>query len=95
MKHGYDKAALTKRLHRIEGQVGGIEHRGPFDRPPLIPGEVAPLQFGRAGDGLWVVIERVHARAEATRGETEEAASRTDVEEALPVEALDAQGFLE
>ena len=25
MKHGYDKAALTKRLHRIEGQVRGIE----------------------------------------------------------------------
>ena len=25
MKHGYDKEALTKRLHRIEGQVRGIE----------------------------------------------------------------------
>ena len=25
MKHGYDKDALTKRLHRIEGQVRGIE----------------------------------------------------------------------
>jgi DNA-binding FrmR family transcriptional regulator len=25
MKHGYDKGALTKRLHRIEGQVRGIE----------------------------------------------------------------------
>ena len=25
MKHGYDKEALIKRLHRIEGQVRGIE----------------------------------------------------------------------
>ena len=25
MKHGYDKQALTKRLHRIEGQVRGID----------------------------------------------------------------------
>ena len=25
MKHGYDKDALIKRLHRIEGQVRGIE----------------------------------------------------------------------
>ena len=25
MKHGYDKEALAKRLHRIEGQVRGIQ----------------------------------------------------------------------
>ena len=25
MKHGYDKQALIRRLHRIEGQVRGIE----------------------------------------------------------------------
>ena len=25
MQHGYDKDALKKRLHRIEGQVRGIE----------------------------------------------------------------------
>jgi DNA-binding FrmR family transcriptional regulator len=32
MKHGYDKAALTKRLHRIEGQVRGIERMVEEDR---------------------------------------------------------------
>jgi CsoR family transcriptional regulator, copper-sensing transcriptional repressor len=32
MKHGYDKAALTKRLHRIEGQVRGIERMVENDR---------------------------------------------------------------
>ncbi|MFL5918660.1 MAG: metal-sensitive transcriptional regulator [Gaiellaceae bacterium] len=32
MKHGYDKAALTKRLHRIEGQVRGIERMVEDDR---------------------------------------------------------------
>ncbi len=32
MKHGYDKAALTKRLHRIEGQVRGIERMVDNDR---------------------------------------------------------------
>jgi DNA-binding FrmR family transcriptional regulator len=32
MKHGYDKAALTKRLHRIEGQVRGIERMVESDR---------------------------------------------------------------
>ena len=32
MKHGYDKAALTKRLHRIEGQVRGIERMVDDDR---------------------------------------------------------------
>jgi DNA-binding FrmR family transcriptional regulator len=30
--HGYDKAALTKRLHRIEGQVRGIERMVEDDR---------------------------------------------------------------
>jgi DNA-binding FrmR family transcriptional regulator len=30
--HGYDKRALTKRLHRIEGQVRGIERMVEDDR---------------------------------------------------------------
>ena len=32
MKHGYDKEILTKRLHRIEGQVRGIERMVEDDR---------------------------------------------------------------
>jgi DNA-binding FrmR family transcriptional regulator len=32
MTHGYDKEALTKRLHRIEGQVRGIERMVDDDR---------------------------------------------------------------
>jgi DNA-binding FrmR family transcriptional regulator len=32
MDHGYDKAALKKRLHRIEGQVRGIERMVDDDR---------------------------------------------------------------
>jgi CsoR family transcriptional regulator, copper-sensing transcriptional repressor len=32
MKHGYDKGALVKRLHRIEGQVRGIERMVEGDR---------------------------------------------------------------
>ncbi len=32
MKNGYDKTALTKRLHRIEGQVRGIERMVESDR---------------------------------------------------------------
>ena len=30
--HGYDKAAIAKRLHRIEGQVRGIERMVEDDR---------------------------------------------------------------
>jgi CsoR family transcriptional regulator, copper-sensing transcriptional repressor len=32
MKHGYDKGSLVKRLHRIEGQVRGIERMVEDDR---------------------------------------------------------------
>ena len=32
MEHGYDKVALKKRLHRIEGQVRGIERMVEDDR---------------------------------------------------------------
>ena len=32
MKHGYDKEALAKRLHRIEGQVRGTERMVEDDR---------------------------------------------------------------
>jgi CsoR family transcriptional regulator, copper-sensing transcriptional repressor len=31
-RHGYDKAELTRRLHRIEGQVRGIERMVEADR---------------------------------------------------------------
>jgi DNA-binding FrmR family transcriptional regulator len=31
-QHGYDKVALTRRLHRIEGQVRGIERMVEDDR---------------------------------------------------------------
>jgi CsoR family transcriptional regulator, copper-sensing transcriptional repressor len=32
MEHGYDKEALKRRLHRIEGQVRGIERMVDDDR---------------------------------------------------------------
>ena len=32
MEHGYDRDALAKRLHRIEGQVRGIERMVEDDR---------------------------------------------------------------
>jgi DNA-binding FrmR family transcriptional regulator len=32
VEHGYDKAAMAKRLHRIEGQVRGIERMVEEDR---------------------------------------------------------------
>ena len=32
MEHGYDKEALIKRLHRIEGQVRGLERMVEDDR---------------------------------------------------------------
>jgi CsoR family transcriptional regulator, copper-sensing transcriptional repressor len=32
VKHGYDKEALVKRLHRIEGQVRGLERMVEDDR---------------------------------------------------------------
>jgi CsoR family transcriptional regulator, copper-sensing transcriptional repressor len=32
VKHGYDKETLVKRLHRIEGQVRGIERMVEDDR---------------------------------------------------------------
>ena len=32
MEHGYDKASIVKRLHRIEGQVRGIERMVEDDR---------------------------------------------------------------
>ena len=32
MQHGYDKDALKKRLHRIEGQVRGVERMVDEDR---------------------------------------------------------------
>jgi DNA-binding FrmR family transcriptional regulator len=32
MEHGYDRDALVKRLHRIEGQVRGIERMVEDDR---------------------------------------------------------------
>jgi DNA-binding FrmR family transcriptional regulator len=61
MQHGYDKGALKKRLHRIEGQVRGIERMVDDDRYCIdILTQVAAVRTALESLGLEVLEDHVN-----------------------------------
>ncbi|MBW3592732.1 MAG: metal-sensitive transcriptional regulator [Actinobacteria bacterium] len=60
MNHGYDKVALTKRLHRIEGQVRGIERMVDQDRYCIdILTQIAAVKTALESLGLEILEDHV------------------------------------
>lgn len=81
MKHGYDKAALTKRLHRIEGQVRGIERMVEDDRYCIdILTQIAAVNTALESLAFKVLDEHVnHCVADAlASGDPEDAARKSE-----------------
>jgi CsoR family transcriptional regulator, copper-sensing transcriptional repressor len=61
MQHGYDKGALKKRLHRIEGQVRGIERMVDEDRYCIdILTQIAAVRTALESLGLEVLEDHVN-----------------------------------
>ena len=61
MEHGYDKAALKKRLHRIEGQVRGIERMVDEDRYCIdILTQIGAVRTALESVGLQVLNDHVN-----------------------------------
>ena len=80
MKHGYDKAALAKRLHRIEGQVRGIERMVEDDRYCIdILTQIAAANTALESLALEILDDHVrHCVADAlATGDESEAATKT------------------
>ena len=80
MKHGYDKEALVKRLHRIEGQVRGIERMVEDDRYCIdILTQVAAVNTALESLALKVLDDHVkHCVTDAlASGDPEEAAAKS------------------
>ena len=81
MKHGYDKATLTKRLHRIEGQVRGIERMVEDDRYCIdILTQISAVNTALESLAFKVLDEHVnHCVADAmASGDPEEAAKKSE-----------------
>lgn len=83
MTHGYtkDKAALTKRLHRIEGQVRGIEKMVEDDRYCIdILTQIAAVNTALESLAFKILDEHVrHCVAGAlTSGDEDDAATKTE-----------------
>jgi DNA-binding FrmR family transcriptional regulator len=80
MKHGYDKEALVKRLHRIEGQVRGIERMVEDDRYCIdILTQVAAVNTALESLAFKVLDDHVkHCVTDAlASGDPEEAATKS------------------
>jgi DNA-binding FrmR family transcriptional regulator len=80
MKHGYDKEALIKRLHRIEGQVRGIERMVENDRYCIdILTQVAAVNTALESLAFKVLDDHVsHCVADAlSSGDPKEAAAKS------------------
>jgi CsoR family transcriptional regulator, copper-sensing transcriptional repressor len=61
MQHGYDKDALKKRLHRIEGQVRGVERMVDEDRYCIdILTQIAAVRTALESLGLEVLEDHVN-----------------------------------
>jgi DNA-binding FrmR family transcriptional regulator len=81
MEHGYDKEALKKRLHRIEGQVRGIERMVDDDRYCIdILTQVGAVKTALESLGLEILEDHVtHCVRDAlASGDAETAAQRSD-----------------
>jgi DNA-binding FrmR family transcriptional regulator len=80
MKHGYDKELLVKRLHRIEGQVRGIERMVEDDRYCIdILTQVAAVNTALESLALKVLDDHVnHCVTDAlSSGDPKEAAAKS------------------
>jgi len=81
MEHGYDKDALIRRLHRIEGQVRGIERMVAEDRYCIdILTQVGAVKTALESLGLEILEDHVtHCVHDAlTSGDAATAAQKRD-----------------
>jgi DNA-binding FrmR family transcriptional regulator len=81
VEHGYDKEALTKRLHRIEGQVRGIERMVAEDRYCIdILTQVGAVKTALESLGFEILEDHVtHCVKDAlASGNAETAAAKSD-----------------
>ena len=76
MKHGYDKEALVKRLHRIEGQVRGLERMVEEDRYCIdVLTQISAVSTALESLALRILDDHVqHCVADALASGDEEAA---------------------
>ena len=79
--HGYDKAAMRKRLHRIEGQVRGIERMVEDDRYCIdVLTQVAAVKTALESLAFQLLTDHVdHCVADAiAAGNVEEAQEKSE-----------------
>jgi CsoR family transcriptional regulator, copper-sensing transcriptional repressor len=76
VKHGYDKEALVKRLHRIEGQVRGLERMVEEDRYCIdVLTQISAVSTALESLALRILDDHVrHCVADALTSGDEEAA---------------------
>ena len=80
MEHGYDKQQIVKRLHRIEGQVRGIERMVEDDRYCIdILTQISAVSTALESLGFKILDDHVnHCVAGAiASGDSEQAATKT------------------
>jgi DNA-binding FrmR family transcriptional regulator len=81
VSHGYDKDALTKRLHRIEGQVRGIERMVEDDRYCIdVLTQIAAVSTALESLAIRILDDHVrHCVAHALQsGDEDEARTKTE-----------------
>ena len=88
MKHGYDKEKLVKRLHRIEGQVRGVERMVEEDRYCVdILTQIAAVTTALESLGMQILDDHVrHCVADALASGDPAAAARKSEELIAAVE---------
>ena len=82
--HGYDKGAMTRRLHRIEGQVRGIERMVEEDRYCIdVLTQISAVSRALDALALEVLDEHVRHCVAGAIASGDEAAAAAKAEELL------------
>src|SRR5574340_178085 len=83
---GIDDVESAQRTYIFFIQYGSL-----FDRPIAVIGEIASFQLGRTGDRVRIIIKRMNAGPQLPGCQTEEPASRSDVQKRFPFKRRDGQ----
>jgi CsoR family transcriptional regulator, copper-sensing transcriptional repressor len=84
VKHGYDKDALIKRLHRIEGQVRGLERMVEEDRYCIdVLTQISAVSTALEGVALRILDDHVQHCVAGAMASSDEAAAQEKSRELL------------
>src|SRR5215471_9004697 len=90
--HGSGMVQDSPRINHVESTKAAdivvIKDRALLDRPVTVAGKIAFAQLCGTSHGIFIKVERMHARTELARRKRKQPTPRTNIQKALPGEGI-------